>query len=180
MPVTRILVAQNQEENQILRVDYTKRFINNHSEEWQFLFNPNSALTSANRILKIAAEFDTSDFTSIRMAAYLYNIVSGAIDTATSCTFNIYKVETPSWTDTLLLSQSAAEIYNGYWYLDVLNSLITPTNLDGDTTLMIEAFVTRNTETFRDRIYVNHLGVYDSIFRLRNDVDFLDITKQDE
>lgn len=180
MPITRILVAQNQEENQILKVDYANRFINNHSKEWQFLFNPNSFLTSASRVLKIAAEFDTSDFTSIRMAAYLYNTVSGAVDSATSCTFNVYKVETPSWSDTLLYSQSASEIYNGYWYLDVQNSLITPSNLDGDTTLMIEAFITRNTEMFRDRIYVNHLGVYDSIFRLRNDVDFLDIIKQDE
>ena len=52
--------------------------------------------------------------------------------------------------------------------------------MDGDTTLMIEGVAIRSGVTYRDRIYVNHLGVYDSIIRLRNAVDFLDITKLDE
>jgi len=33
--------------------------------------------------------------------------------------------------------------------------------------------------TYKNKIYINHLGVYDSIVRLKNDIEFLDISKQD-
>jgi hypothetical protein len=180
MPITRLLVAQDQEQNQVLNADNRKRFLVNHVHEWQFLFGPNSALSNSVKVLKLAAELDTSDLASIRLAAYLYNPVSGSIDNSASCTFKIYRVTTPAWTDDPIHTVNGTLQYNNYWLADVLMSSIPSANLDGDTTLMIEAVVTRLGETYRERIYVNHLGVYDSIVRLRNDVEFLDITKLDE
>lgn len=180
MPVSRLLVAQDQEQNQILNADNRKRYVVNHVSEWQLLFGPNSALSNSEKLLKLAAEFDTDDFSSVRLVAYLFNTVGGTVDSAGTCTFSISRVTTPVWTDTLIHTVVGVVQFNSYWFVDVDLTSISSANLDGDTTLMIEAVMTRLGETYRDRIYVNHLGVYDSIIRLRNDVDFLDITKLDE
>ena len=180
MPVSRRLVAQHAEDSQVLRTDNRRKFIVNDIADWQFLFGPGSELSSSTQILKIAAEFDTQDFESIRLAAYLFNPVTGAVDNAATCTFKIYLVTTPNWTETLLTTVTGVQLGNTYFFSDLNVSALVPAELDGDSTLMVEATVTRLSETFRDRAYFNHLGVYDSIVRLRNDVDFLNITKLDE
>lgn len=180
MAVARRLVAQDGAETQILGVDNFKRYIVNHSNDWQMIFGPSSSLTNSVQVLKLAAEFDTADFNSVRFVSYLYNPVGGTIDNSASCTFNVYRVAAPGWTDTLITSFSGAILSNHYWFADVNLSALLPANLDGDTTLMVESVIVRSGETFRDRQYFNHIGVYDSIDRLRKDVDFLDITKVDE
>jgi hypothetical protein len=184
MPVTRKLVAQDDnDDNQWLLVDHSSRYIVNDMDDWQFLFGPYSTLSSSSRVIKIAAQLDTNTLDKIRLVAYLYNPTNGSIDSAASTTFNIYLVQditTPKWDDLLITTQSGILQSNGYFFKDVLISSLTGTSLDGDTTLMIEAAAIRNGITFRDRIYVNHLGVYDSILRLRSDVEFLDLTKVDE
>ena len=181
MPIIRKLVAPDcNEENQWLKVDSSKRYIVNDTNDWQFLFGPGSSFTTSTQIAKIAAEFDTTTFNNIRLAAYLYNPASGTVSNSASCTFNIYRVTTPAWTDTLITSVAGVQQYNNYYYKSLTLADLSPSILDGDTTLMIEVVITRLTETYRDRIYVNHLGVYGSIVQLRQAVDFLDITKLDE
>lgn len=174
------MVAQDQEQNQTLNVDNRKRYLVNHTKEWQWLFGPGSSFSNGERVLKIAAEFDTADLSSVRLASYLFNTVSGGTDSLGSCSFRVYTVTTPAWTETLVHTVSGSLQYNGYWYADVNLTALTPAILDGDPTLAIDVIATRLGETFRDRIYVNHLGVYDSIVRLRADVEYLDLTKQDE
>lgn len=180
MPITRKLLAQDNEDCQQLKVDTLDRYLVNDSEDWYFLFGPNSQLINSNQIIKIAAEFDTNDLDSIRFIAYLYNPNDGSVDNAATCTFNIYLVGQPSWTETLLLSQSGTIQFNSYFLSDISVNSLAPATLDGDSTLMVEAVITRLGDTYRDRVYLNSLGVYDSIIQLRNDVDFLDITKLDE
>ena len=180
MPITRRLVAQNQEENQILKVDSLKRYVVNDEEYWQFLFGPNSALTQSQQVVKLAAEFDTTDLSSVRFTGYLYNPRTGGVDSAATCLFSVYLVSAPEWSETLVGTFSGAVQSNNYFFSDIDLTSLVPAELDGDATLMIEARITRLSETFRDRVYVNHLGVYDSIVRLRNDVEFLDVTKLDE
>lgn len=182
MPITRKLIAQDENDvNQWLRVDHDQRYIVNDSPEWQFLFGPNSVLTNSSRVLKISGQFDTSDLDSVRFISYLYNPVTGGIDNATSCSFNIYKVDNgSSWTETLLDTFTGTLQANQYFYADRTLASLSPADLTGDTSLMVEVVVTRLTETYRDRIYLNHLGIYDSFLRLKQDVEYLDLTKQDE
>jgi hypothetical protein len=182
MPVRRLVAQDDNDDNQWLKVDHSSRYIVNDMEDWQFLFGPNSALTNSAQVLKIAAQLDTSTLDKIRIIGYLYNSSSGSIDSASSINFKVYKVAditSPKWDDQLITTLTGVLQPNGYYFVDISVSLLTGTNLDGDTTLMIEATAIRSSTTYRDRIYVNHLGVYDSIIRLRNDVEFLDITKQD-
>jgi hypothetical protein len=184
MPVTRKLVAQdNNEENQWLKIDHDSRYVVNVNPEWQFLFGPNSILSTSSREIKIAAQLDTSTLDKIRMVAYLYNAANASADSAASATFSIYRVEditTPKWNEVFITTLNGVEQSNNYYFADINISSLTGANMDGDTTLMIEGVATRSGVTYRDRIYVNHLGVYESVIRLRNAVDFLDITKLDE
>lgn len=179
MAINRILVAQDGDENQILKTDNITKFLVNHCSEWQFLFNPNSELTNSAQVVKLSAEFDTTTFNKIRMVGYLYNTVSGGIDSASSCIFNIYRVAQGNWNDVLITTITGDLQPNSYYFKDIDLSSLSPADLDGDTTLMIECFIVRLSQTYRDRIYVNHLGVYDSIVRLKSDIEFLDISKQD-
>lgn len=184
MAVSRKWVAQNDsEENQWLKIDHSSRFIVNHNPEWQPIFNVNSTLTNSTQVLKLAAQLDTTTLDKIRIAGYLYNPTHGNIDNAASVTFKIFKVADmtiPKWDDQLITTLTGDLQSNSYYFKDINVSSLTGTSLDGDTTLMIEGIATRLGVIYRDRIYINHLGVYDSIIQLKKAIDFLDITKQDE
>lgn len=184
MPVTiKLLATDNTEDNQILKVDSAQRFIINDSDDWQFMFGPNSAPSNSTQIIKIAAQLDTETLDSIRFIGYLYNPVTGAIDSAGGVSFNVYYVTkniSPTWGDNYITSLTGNLQSNSYYFASTTISSLIGTSLDGDTTLMIEAVATRLGRTYRDRIYVNHLGVYSSIIDLRNDVQFLNATKLDE
>lgn len=182
MPVTRKFISQDPTYCQTLRVGAQQRFIENGEEIWQLLFGPNSQPTQPGRILKIAAEFNADSFESLRFAAYLYNTDTGAVDNAATCTFNVYRVTNPGtgWVDVPVASFAGALQTNFYFFSDQLLGVFTPADFDGGQTICVEAVVTRLGQVFRDRIYVNHLGIYDTTFRLRQDVEFLDVTKLDE
>lgn len=174
------LISQVDDDIQCLRVDHARRFVQNDSSDWQFLFGPNSELIPNLLILKNTAQFNTNTFDSVKFVGYLYNASNGTIGQASSCTFNVYLVSVVGWTETLLGSFSGVEQPNSYWLSDINLSSLVPAELDGDNSIMIECAITRLSDTFRDRVYLNHIGSYDSIVRLRNDIEYLDITKVDE
>lgn len=181
MPVTRKLVAATEgDDNQYIKVDYSNRYIYNHSPEWQPLFGPNSALTNSAQVVRLGIEFNKEDLDSIYCTAYLYNQTTGNVDNAASCQFRIYSVSNPNWTDTLIHTVSGSILPNQHFYSEIPLSSIPTANLEGGDTLMIEAVIVRSGVTYRDRRYVNHLGSWDSILRLRGDIEFLDVTKLDE
>jgi hypothetical protein len=180
MPITRKFVAQDQEENQILKMDSSSRYIVNDESYWQFLFGPNSELTNSVQVVKIAADFNANTLNDVKFVAYLYNQTTGSIDNAGSCEFKIYRVMDPNWTESLITTLNGTQLANNYWYIDPTLPTLAPGLFFGDETIMIEVTLVRLGTTYKDRVYVNHLGIYDNAFRLRQDVDFLDITKLDE
>lgn len=180
--VRRLVAQDNQDENQWLKVDHNSRYIVNDMSDWQWLFGPNSFLSSSKQIIKISAQLDTNSLDKIRLIGYLYNTTHGSVDNAASVNFNIYRVTditTPKWQDEFIISLNGILQSNSYFFQDISISALTGANLDGDTTLMIEAVATRLGTTYRDRVYINHLGVYESFLRLKQAVEFLDITKKD-
>jgi hypothetical protein len=86
----------------------------------------------------------------------------------------------PRWNDNLVYTVSGIQQPNQYFFQEIDLTSIPSVNLDGENTILLEASVTRLNVTYRNRLYINHLGVYSSIVKLRQDVDFLDITKLDE
>ena len=172
------LISQLDDDIQALRVDFAGRYIQNSSEDWQFLFNSNSVLTPNVLVLRHHGQFDTSDFNSIKLAAYLYNASNGTIAAGATCTFNVYRVSVSGWSETLINTFSGVVQPNNYFYIDIPLSSLSPAELDGDNTIMVECVFTRLSETFRERIYLNHLGSFGSIIRLKNRVDFIEISKK--
>lgn len=177
--IRRLLAHDENEDNQWLKVDHSTRYIQNHGNEWQFLFGINSELNNSAQIIKIAAKFNEDTFNNIQLVGYLYEPLNATVANASSCQFKIYKIAAPNWTETLILTVSGTQLANSYFYS---NPSISAFGLDfqGGDSIMIEATILRLGVTYRDRIYVNHLGIYDNVTRLRNDVDWLDISKLDE
>jgi hypothetical protein len=126
----------------------------------------------------LAAKFDSENFDGIHMISYLEK--DSEILNIGTCTFNVYQVSVDSnWTETLITTVVGTTIANRS--IAIVNQIdLNPTELDGEFTLAISCDLIRQGLKFTKKIYVNHLGVYDSIFRLRQDVEFLDITKVDE
>lgn len=183
MAIVRKLVAQDDnDDNQWIKVDHSSRYIVNDMDEWQFLFGPDSVLSKSTQLLKIAVELDKNDLNSLRFTAYLYNAVSGSIDNAATCLFNVYRIfGTGNWTEQLIDSFSGnLQEVNHYFFADKPLTDFSPIDFDGGDTLMIEAVVYRFGVRYVNRIYVNHLGIYDSLLRLKQEVQFLDLTKLDE
>lgn len=180
MPITRKFVAQDQEECQILKMDSTDVFVVNHNEEWQFLFGPGSALSTSNLQIKITGQLNTDTLNGIKLIAYLYESQNGTISSLGTCTFHVYKIVSPQWQDQFINSFSGSILPNSYMYKELTEADLGNIGLDGETTLMIEAVGTRLNQVYRNRIYLNHLGIYDNVLRLRQDVEFLEVTKLDE
>ena len=180
MAIPRRLVAQDDnDDNQWLKVDHDSRYIVNDVDDWQFLFGPGSALSNSTQIIKIAARFDDNTFNNVKFIAYLYDQSNASVSNAATCVFKIHQVQLPDWTDILVLTVSGTQLPNNYFYSTQVLSAFSSIDFLGGDTFMVEATIVRSGVTYRDRIYVNHLGIYDNVTRLRQDVDFLDITKKD-
>jgi hypothetical protein len=130
--------------------------------------------------VRIWAKFNTSTFDGIQMIAWLED-KDKEVTTTASCEFKVYYIDTTNnWNQTLIFTGSGTAS-GTRWVASPNQAALGSGNiLDGERTLMIEANLTRWGEAFKNTVYVNHLGVYDSILRLRSDVEFLEITKKDE
>jgi len=129
---------------------------------------------------KVWAKFDGENFDGIHIVAQLTKDGDAQISSA-SCVFNIFYINTnQNWGETLVFTSNGA-LVNDKWILQATqNDLGAMTDLDGERTLRIEAITTRLGKEYSSSVYINHLGIYDSLFRLKQEVEFLDITKKDE
>lgn len=180
MAITRKLVAQDdQDDNQWLKIDHDSRYIVNDVDDWQFLFGPNSSLSTSTQAIKIAAKFNEDTFNNIQMVAYLYDSKNMSVASSANCVFKIYKISGPDWTETFLNSINGTLLSNNYFYANPLLSSLPAIDFVGGESIMVEVSVVRLGIVYRDRAYFNHLGIYDNVTRLRQDVEFLDVTKKD-
>lgn len=94
--------------------------------------------------------------------------------------FSVYLVSTDTtWTETLI-TDVVGTLDGTRLTAELPQSLLGVIELDGEFTLAVKCTITRQGTNYTKKIYLNHLGVYESIFRLRQKVAFLDITKKDE
>jgi hypothetical protein len=126
------------------------------------------------------AKFAQDDFDGIHIKAYIEKdsiVMQGA-----NYQFSVYLVSpTNNWAETFVITKPGSFLPDGSSTCYVLQSEFpSSVDLDGELTLAVVVTCKRQGRNYRKKIYVNHLGVYDSIVRLRNDVEYLDITKLDE
>lgn len=180
MAVRKLVAHHDDDENQWLKVDHPSRYIENDMSDWQYLFGPNSSMGNSEQVIKIAARFDDDTFSNIKVISYLYDQQNGTIANAASCSFKIYKIDLPDWSETLITTLSGSQLPNTYYYINPTTASLTGVDFFGGDTIMVEATIIRSGIVYRDRIYVNHLGIYDNVTRLRSDVQWLDISKKSQ
>lgn len=124
------------------------------------------------------AKFKTQDCDGINLIAFINK--NNKKKQIGSCNFKVFSISVDdNWTETAILN-TTLNFPGVSAKLHVPQSTLDPLELDGEFTLSIEAEIKIRNEFYRKKIYVNHLGVYDSVFRLKQEVEFLDITKVDE
>lgn len=130
--------------------------------------------------LRVLAKFAQDNFDGIHIKSYIEKDTE--IMQSANHTFDIYTVATDSnWAETFVVSKAGTILPDGSFKCSVTASDFPPSiSIDGELTLAIRTRCSRQNSKFAKKIYVNHLGIYDSVVRLRQDVEFLDITKLDE
>lgn len=174
----RIRVLTHNEDIQGLKLGAQNSLLVQKSEDQAILFRyyRKPPTYAAN----VWAKFASDDLNGIHLMGYLQKNNDDIIHAA-NCTFKIYEISTTStWAETLRATVSGVAQPDGKFTADIPQATLNPTELDGEITLAIEMTLKRFNRTYKKKIYVNHLGVYDSIIRLRQAVDFLFITKKDE
>ena len=120
------------------------------------------------------AKFNSNTFDGIFLNCTLFK--NNKTKQVSNVTFKISSVDIAgTWAESQLLQSNSL---NGK--LSVTANDLLPVDLDGEITLAIEASFNIRNKKYSKKIYVNHLGIYENVFRLRQDVEFLDITKEDE
>jgi len=127
--------------------------------------------------LKIHAKFDASTMQGLQIEVSLQSSYRQASVAVSS--ISIYRVANGSYSKTLIGSFSPT-LSGQSWVLTLTQSQLGSNELSGAESYYIEASATRRARSFRSVLYVNHLGVYDSITRLRHDLEYNQITKLDE
>jgi hypothetical protein len=137
-------------------------------------FNPDS------QKVKLWAKFNTQTFDGIQIVATLQDKSEQTL-ASSSCVFKIYFLDiTNNWNQTLVHTVNGTLVNKRWIAAPTQANLGLSNELDGERTIMVEATITRLGQSFVSKIYLNHLGIYDSFFRLKEEVEFLAVTKKDE
>lgn len=139
----------------------------------------NRPVISAQTETILWAKYDVDNFDGFYITGFLS--YKNEIVSSGNFNFNVYLISTDNnWTETLIVSKSNVKLSDGknVAHIDLID--LGSIQLDGDFTIAIECEIPRQNQKFYKKIYVNHLGIYENVFRLRQDVEFLDITKVDE
>lgn len=132
-----------------------------------------------NQRISLWAKFNTNTFDGIQIVAWLEGNDGDAISSG-SCQFKVYYLDvTDNWSQSLIFTGSGTA--SGLkWVASPNQASLGPTNdFSGSRTIMVEASILKWGQLYTKKVYVNHLGIYNSFVRLKNDVEFLDISKAD-
>ena len=129
-----------------------------------------------NVVLKMHAQFDSDLMNGIRIIAFMSN--DKKISSCVVSNISLSKVST-NWVETFITSVVPVQS-NGIFTAYINQSNLGLNELSGAETYLIDCRATRRNKTFRKKVYFNHLGCFDSLNRLRQGFDFLNVTKIDE
>jgi hypothetical protein len=180
MASRKVMMLANNQYVQPLKLSFNNKKVITPNAAYNSIVTKVSFEKPQNKDYKVKAwlRFNSNTFDGVQLVG---SLVRG-IDTKTiaGCTFKIYSIDlTDSWVETLHTTVSGTAISGNRFSANVLGAALAPADLTGEITYKIEVTVTRLGKSYSDVFYFNHLGIYDSFIRLKNDVEFLDITKKD-
>jgi hypothetical protein len=166
------------EDCQILKLETSDNVIlHANTNDHQVLFGLNSSKGS-NLEAIIWAKFNVDTFDGIQLVAGL-KYDNARYAQAASAQVSLYATSTTNWDETTIFTGPMT--WDGSKFvLNLVQSQLNPVSLEGDITVRVYIEILRRDKLYTAETYLNHLGIYDSFFRLKQEVDFLDITKLDE
>jgi hypothetical protein len=126
----------------------------------------------------LTAKFNELNFDAINCLYYLQSATTGNKLSVLTPIFRCYFIN-QDYSEVFIGSETGTLTQAG-WQCSFLLSILAPNFIEGQAAIKVTVETKRLDENIKATAYLNHLGVYDSIIRLRNDVDYLDITKLDE
>jgi len=180
MASRRIAMLTNNQYVQPLKLAFNNKKVITPNAAYNSIVTKVSFEKPTDKDLKIKAwlRFNSDTFDGVQLVG---SLVRGRdTQSIAGCTFKVYSIDiTNSWVETLRATVSGTAISGNRFSASVLESTLAPADLTGEITYKIEVEATRLGNTYFDMFYFNHLGIYDSFIRLKNDVEFLEITKKD-
>lgn len=126
--------------------------------------------------LLVHAKFNSGDLDGLNIMSYLS---SGAkVKGCQISSFKIYRVSDSDFTESLVYTASPT-MDSGKFYADVTQSNLGLNELSGAETYSILVEAVRKRKTYTQKIWFNHLGCFDSLFRLKKQTQRLEIVKAD-
>jgi hypothetical protein len=125
----------------------------------------------------IHARFNTSTMNGIEIQASLFK---NKIITSNLVSAKLYVLSDSGFTKTFITDVTMSEVSTGIFTGTVNQATLALNELSGRETYFIECKFSRIRKKYSKGVYFNHLGVYDSVNRLRHEVEFLQIAKVDE
>lgn len=124
------------------------------------------------------AKFNTDLMKGFQVVAKLED--RGDVKASASPLFKLYRVAENSWVETLIDEFIPVEISHGVWSRGIDQIDIDPNELSGREVYAVEVFLSRKRRTYKHKFWFNHLGSYDSIWRLKRESEQHEILKLDE
>jgi hypothetical protein len=121
------------------------------------------------------AKFNSATLNGLQIVGYLTDNreIDSVIDE-----FKIYRISDGSWAETFVASVPA--IKDGVKNIGTcLQSSLGLNELSGAETYLIKTTARRRNRIYIKQVYINHLGCFDSIVRLRQEASFLNLSKAD-
>lgn len=130
-----------------------------------------------NYSLRIHAKFRSDLLNGFAIEAVMLN--NGLEASSLVSEIKIYRVNNTTFAKTLLLTKVPSAFGAG-WVTNVTQADLATNELSGRETYYIEAVAQRRNKPYRASSYFNHLGCYDSIIRLRRDLEVMQVTKAED
>lgn len=128
--------------------------------------------------LNIHAKFNASAMNGIQICGELLN--HGSRTSSLITEFKLYSVNIASWVETFIANVSATEDSNGFFTGYISQATLGANEVSGMEVYKVSCVASRVRNRFTGFSYFNHLGCFDSINRLRQYADQLNILKVDE
>lgn len=124
------------------------------------------------------AKFNSDTMDGAHISARLMK--GSTIKSSVVSQFKIFKVSEVDWSETLVTTLAPTEISFGVFGSTLSQASLGSNELSGREVYAIEVRAHRRRQNFFTKIWVNHLGCFDSLIMLRQQVEFLNISKVDE
>lgn len=141
----------------------------------------NSVMTHENAAdinFLLHAKFNSDLMNGIQISGSL--IRNGLNYGCTISEFKLYRVSDSGWSESFIANIPASQVSHGVFSGYINQSTLSSNELSGSECYSVSCIASRVRRKFYNKIFINHIGCYDSIVRLRSDIELLSLTKLDE